>query len=174
MLNIFILEYSWLGFPGSSHGKESACNVGDLGLIPGLGRSPGGEHGNPLQYSCLENPMDRGALWAAVCVAAKSQTRLSNWTAKTLLSGSGVRGLWCGNQHELGYLDICYFHSLDPFFWERGPWERLKALPLRCKVSRPNDLQFTVPGACLSTHESASSQTWTGKWEARNHLMNVL
>ena len=49
------------GFPGGPDSKESACNVGDLGLIPGLGRSPGGEHGNPLQYSCLENPMDRGA-----------------------------------------------------------------------------------------------------------------
>ena len=44
------------GFPGGSDGKESACNVGDLGSIPGLGRSRGGEHGNPLQYSCLENP----------------------------------------------------------------------------------------------------------------------
>ena len=47
------------GFPGGWDGKESACNAGDLGSIPGLGRSPGGGHGNPLQYSCLENPMDR-------------------------------------------------------------------------------------------------------------------
>ena len=46
----------FLGFPGSSIGKESACNAGDLGLIPRLGRSPGGEHGNPFKYSCLENP----------------------------------------------------------------------------------------------------------------------
>ena len=44
-----------MGFPGDSDGKESACNAGDLGSIPGLGRSPGGRHGNPLQYSCLEN-----------------------------------------------------------------------------------------------------------------------
>ena len=44
-----------MGFPGGSDGKESACNAGDLGLIPGLGRSPGGGHGNPLQYSSLEN-----------------------------------------------------------------------------------------------------------------------
>ena len=44
-----------MGFPGGSHSKESACNAGDLGLIPGLGRSPGGGHGNPLQHSCLEN-----------------------------------------------------------------------------------------------------------------------
>ena len=54
---LFILYLSIaLGFPGGSGGKESACNVGDLGLIPGWGRSPGGGHGNPLQYSGLENP----------------------------------------------------------------------------------------------------------------------
>ena len=46
--------------------KESTCNAGDLGSIPGLGRSPGGGHGNPLQYSCLQDPMDRGAWWATV------------------------------------------------------------------------------------------------------------
>ena len=48
------------GFPGGSDGKVSARNAGDLGSIPGLGRSPGEGNGNPLQYSCLENPMDRG------------------------------------------------------------------------------------------------------------------
>ena len=67
-----------MGFPGSSAGKESTCNAGDLGSIPGLGRSPGGGQGNPLQYSCLENPMDRGAWWATVRGVTKSQTRLSN------------------------------------------------------------------------------------------------
>ena len=51
-----------MGFPGGSDSKESACNVGDLGLIPGLGRFPGGEHGNPLQYSCLENPHGQRSL----------------------------------------------------------------------------------------------------------------
>ena len=61
------------GFPGSD-GKESACNLGDPGLISGLERSPGEANGNPLQYSCLENPMDRGAWWATAHDAAKSQT----------------------------------------------------------------------------------------------------
>ena len=66
---IFIWRRKWkirsdLYFPGSSDGKDSACNVGELGLIPGLGRSPVEGNGNPLQYSCLENPMDRGA-WQA-------------------------------------------------------------------------------------------------------------
>ena len=63
-----------LGFPGGSEGKESTCNPGALGSIPGLGRSPGGGHGYPLQYSCREKPMDRGAWWATVHGAAKSQT----------------------------------------------------------------------------------------------------
>ena len=54
------------GFPGGSDGKESACNAADLGSIPGLGRFPGDGNGNPLQYSCLENPKDRGAWQATV------------------------------------------------------------------------------------------------------------
>ena len=66
------------GFPGGSDSKESACNAGDLGSIPGSGRSPGRGHGNPLQYSCLENPMDRGAWRATAYGVAKSQTRLSD------------------------------------------------------------------------------------------------
>ena len=63
-----------LGFPGGSEGKASARNAGDPGSIPGLERCPGEGNGNPLQYSCLENPMDRGAWWAAVHGVAKSQT----------------------------------------------------------------------------------------------------
>jgi len=59
---------------GGLDGKVSACNAGDLGLIPGLGRSPGEGNGNPLQYSCLENSMDGGAWWATVHGVAKSQT----------------------------------------------------------------------------------------------------
>ena len=58
--------------------KESACNAGDLGLIPGLGRFPGEGDGYPLQYSCLENPMDREAWWATVHGVAKSWAQLSN------------------------------------------------------------------------------------------------
>ena len=65
------------GFPGGSEVKASACNAGDLGLIPGLGRSPGEGNGNPLQYSCLENPMDGGVWWDTVHGVTKSWTRLS-------------------------------------------------------------------------------------------------
>ena len=52
------------GLPGGSDGEESTCNAGNLGSISGSGRTPGGGHGNPRQYSCLENPKDRGAWWA--------------------------------------------------------------------------------------------------------------
>ena len=65
-------------FPGGSDGKESACNARDLGSISGSGRSPGGGNSNPLQYSCLENPMDRGAWWATVHEVIKNWTRLSD------------------------------------------------------------------------------------------------
>ena len=64
-------------FPSGSDGKESACNAGDPGLVRGLGRSPGEGNSNPLQYSCLENPTDRGAWWSSVHRVTKSQTRLS-------------------------------------------------------------------------------------------------
>ena len=64
----------FMGFPGGSDSKESASKLGDLDSIPGLGRSPGGGHGNPLQYSYLENPMDAGAWWATINGVTKSQT----------------------------------------------------------------------------------------------------
>ena len=72
---VLILGSGEMGFPGSSAGKESACNAGDPSSIPELERSPGGGHGNPHQYSCLENPMDRGA-WPATYSpwGGKSQT----------------------------------------------------------------------------------------------------
>ena len=67
--------------PGGSEVKASACNVGDLGLIPRSGRSPGEGNGNPLQYSFMVNPMDGGAWWATVHGVTKSQTRLSDFTS---------------------------------------------------------------------------------------------
>ena len=67
-------------FPGGSDGKASAYNAGDLGSIPGSRRSPGEGNGNPLQHSCLENPMDGGAWLAAVHGIAKSRTQLSDFS----------------------------------------------------------------------------------------------
>ena len=63
-----------MDFPGGSEGKQSACNAGDTGSIPDWGRSPGEGNGNPFQYSCLENSMNRGAWWATVHGVTKSQT----------------------------------------------------------------------------------------------------
>ena len=72
--NILLL-YLLQGFPGGSVGKESSCNVGDMGLIPGFGRSPGEGNGNPLYYSCLEDSMDRGAWWAQ----SMGSQRVKHW-----------------------------------------------------------------------------------------------
>ena len=73
--------------PGGSEGKTSACSAGDLGSIPGLGRSPGEGNGNPLQYSCLESPTDGGA---CVHKVAKSRTRLSDFTF-TFIQLQGIK-----------------------------------------------------------------------------------
>ena len=87
------------GFPSGSAGKESACNAGDLGSIPGLGRSPGEGNGNPLQCSWLGNPRGGGAWWAAVYGVAQSPTRL-----KQLSSSSSSKS---------------YIGLLRPFSWQR-------------------------------------------------------
>ena len=73
-LNICIYVYINIGFPSDSVGKETTCNAGDSGSISGCERSPGEGNGNPLKYSCLENPMDRGAWQATVHGVSKSQT----------------------------------------------------------------------------------------------------
>ena len=80
---------------GRVNSKESTCNMGDLGSIPLLGRSPRGGHGNPLQYSCLENPMNRGAWWATVHGITQSQTWLKQ------LSTHACRQSWW-KKHKVG------------------------------------------------------------------------
>ena len=85
-----------MDFPDGSVGKESACNegeTGDSGLIPESGRSPGGGNSNPLQYSCLENPLDRGAWQASAQRVAKSWTQLTEHTGLLSISVLG------GNSH---------------------------------------------------------------------------
>ena len=77
-----------MGFPGGSDDKEFACSTENLGLISGLGISPGGGNGHPLQYSCLENPMDRGAWQAIVHRVTKSQTQLKWLWAHTSSKGN--------------------------------------------------------------------------------------
>ena len=100
------------GFPGSARVKNppaSAGDVGAVGSIPGLGRSPRGGHGNPLQYSCLENPMDRGVWWATVHRLTRSQTwlkRLSMHVAHTSKISKGLNTWLNGitDQYETSYL----------------------------------------------------------------------
>ena len=86
------------GFPGGSDGQASACNVGDLGSLPVLGRSPGEGNGNPLQYPCLGNPMDRGAWWATVHGVAVSlfTFTLLDWGSPFLWLAAGWSFLLCG------------------------------------------------------------------------------
>ena len=74
---ITISQGNWWGFPSGSVVKNPPANAGDLGSIPGWGKSPGGGNGNPLQYSCLETPMDQRAWWATAHWASKNQTRLT-------------------------------------------------------------------------------------------------
>ena len=100
------------GFPGGSDSKESACNVGDSGSIPGSGRSPGEGNGNTLQCSCLENPMDGGAWWATVLGVAKSRTQLSYFTS----SFPQIARLLC-----------CYSHPTSGF-----------GVPARCRKCLPS------------------------------------
>ena len=69
----------FLGFPHGSDGEESACNVGDLGSIPGLGRSPGERSSNPLQYSCLENSMEGRAWWATIHESCSMESNMTKW-----------------------------------------------------------------------------------------------
>ena len=76
-LQIHTLDLFMVGFPVDADGKDSACNARDGHSIPGSARSPGGGHGNPLQYSYLESPMDRGAWWATVHVVTKNRTQLT-------------------------------------------------------------------------------------------------
>ena len=77
------LAAHYTSFPDGSDGKESTCNAGDLGLIPGSARSPGEGNGNPLQYSCLENPREGGAWWAADYGVTQSWTRLKRLSSSS-------------------------------------------------------------------------------------------
>ena len=96
------------GFPGGSDGKASACNAGDPGSIPGSGRHSGEGNGNPLQYSCLENPMD-GAWLATVHGVTKSRTRLSDFTSLQLMSKLGQESRFSGYHYDVISTVFCYF-----------------------------------------------------------------
>ena len=128
---IYISITSFEGFCSSSDSKESTCKAGDLGSIPRSGRSPGEGNSNPLQCSCLENPRDGGAWWAAVYGVAQSWTRLSDLAAaaaaiKNLpasVGDAGDSGLIPGSARCFGggngnpHQYFCLENSMD-----RGAW----------------------------------------------------
>ena len=121
----------FLGFPGGSEVKASACNVGDLGSIPGLGRSPGGGNSNPFQYYCLKNPMDGGAWW--VHGVAKIRTGLSDFTFTFAIF------LQCAQSFSCGWLFAIQ-------------WTVAHKAPLPMGFSRQeywNGLPFPTPGGLL-------------------------
>ena len=102
-----------MGFPGGSDGKESACNAGDPGLIPGLERSPGEGKRSPLQYSCLDSSMHTGTRPATVRGVTKSWTRLSHKHTQCVIKSSANR-------------DALYFPSSDYLFVVLSSHEMLK------------------------------------------------
>ena len=98
-INLYLpLFCAILGFPGGSVVKNPSTNVGDVDSIPGLGRFPGGGNGNPFQYSCLENPIDRGGWQAMVHRVTKSQTWLNDWI-HTYISIYDKTNIYCFNYH---------------------------------------------------------------------------
>ena len=112
------------GFPGGSDGKESACNAGDLSSIPGSERFPGEGNGNSLQYSCLENSLDRGAWWATVHGVAKNRTQLSNFHIWKLSVHTLLKASLQDFEHNLGSIWSAIFwqfeHSLALSFFGIG------------------------------------------------------
>ena len=124
------VRYDWVTFvyitttPGGSDSKESTCNVGDQGSIPGLGMSPGEGSGNLFKHSCLENPMGRGAWRATVHGVEKSWTRLSDeW-----LSLSHSWKLWC-SQWSRGRFFYFFFNSFafSVIQWMLAIWSLVPA-----------------------------------------------
>ena len=107
------------GFPWGSDSEESACNAGEPGSVPGSGRSPGEGNSNPLQYSCLENSMDRGAWEATVHGVGKSWTRLSDYTFTFI----GTECLTCLEQQAHGLKNkpiFCQTTEVSVFFCRKS------------------------------------------------------
>ena len=124
------------GFPGGSDGKESSWKAGDLSLIPGLGRSPGGQHDNPLQYSGLENPLDKGVWRAIVHRVTQSRTRL-----KWLSSSSR----FVPNMTSSKFWECCFIFAVENvvsfnsynfmYFRSKLFWQLTGVLPLGSESS---------------------------------------
>ena len=118
------IKLFWLfwGFPVGSDGKESSCSVGDLDLIPGLGRSPGGGHGNPLQCSCLENPHGQRSLAG---YSPWSQRVGQDSTTEHMTLFKKVFIWLCWLLVDAAYWEVIYTNQLDKNRWEEGERERV-------------------------------------------------
>ena len=137
------LEKGFLGFPGGAVGKESVCNAGDPGSIPGLGRSPGEGNGNPLQYPCLENPMDRGAWWATVLGVARVG---HDWTTKPTYLSPSIRVMAEGHMAGAQYCQVLLGEKAAEDFPEAGAVRGMAHLP---KLASLQTWEFSTPaGEC--------------------------
>ena len=158
----------FLGSPSGSTGQDSTCNVGDLGSISGLERSPGGGHDNPLQYSCLENPMDRGAWWDRDHRVAKSWTWLTKLTVCFIL---------CEFYHSKQHLKkhIYVLRGIWKFFfphWEKNRRQTVDGLqripvlmlliPLSTSLSSPllNNVLYLMMSLLM---EDSELHSWSEK-----------
>ena len=169
---------------GGSDEKESACNAGDLGLIPGLGRSPGEGHGNPLQYPAWRIPMDRGAWWATVHRVAKSQTTEQLSTAQNLLwwglIASPLVQIWTPLGSEMPFLKLSLGSLAAPIvlhlLW--NPKVTFHILFYLCTLKSPLTLwstswghmffHFYISTVCLAVKMHARdiyrSISWINSW----------
>ena len=153
-MSYYDVNLHFLGLPWWLSSKESTCNVGvagDSGWIPGLGRSPGGRYGNPLQYSCLENPMDRGAWRAMVCRVEKNWTRLRWLSRHTYIKSCTIWKRMVSHviRDSLLYHWMFHFCLLASPYSRDGPYN-LEAetlfviteayIPRRCLIGHPSYL----------------------------------
>ena len=134
--------YKIQDFHGGSDGKASAYNVGDPGSIPGSGRSPGKGNGNPIQCSCLENPIDGGAWQATVQGVAKSWTRLSDFTTTTLLQNPDFQSLQVNKAIQphlkvLNATDICGEEQGNCFLDNKTPTDDPFLVSETCSINDP-------------------------------------
>ena len=149
-----------MGFPSGSDGKESASNAADPGSIPGSGRSPGGGNGNPLQYSCLENSMDRGAWWAHVRTCTHTHTHTHSQDGWGFWDSGIQEG--CLAQDTARVTVICKSKWQFPSPLVRMATEMGRAVDTRVYVhSKPRQLsspQHCELWPCLSLHDCVCSR----------------